>query len=176
MLHDVQRLLWPGNSPDLNAIEPAWFWMKRRTTAQGATTNRAEMERRWYKAWEDLPQETIQAWISWIPHHIQEVIRVQGGNDFDQGGPGFKRCWKGDRLKGHLSTGTFIDPSRSAGQLTPAVVQEKLPKAVQKNLPQHQERQDSIPIQNSDSEVSGDEDDWLWDDDAGDEYEKRYGI
>jgi hypothetical protein len=29
---NVQRLLWPANSPDLNAIEPCWFWMKKKTT------------------------------------------------------------------------------------------------------------------------------------------------
>src|SRR6266516_1580934 len=35
-LHDVERLIWPGNSPDLNAIEPCWPWMKKTTTARGA--------------------------------------------------------------------------------------------------------------------------------------------
>jgi hypothetical protein len=35
--YQVQRLLdWPGNSPDLNAIEPCWPFLKRRTTARGA--------------------------------------------------------------------------------------------------------------------------------------------
>jgi hypothetical protein len=29
----VKRLLWPGNSPDINAIEPTWAYMKCRTTA-----------------------------------------------------------------------------------------------------------------------------------------------
>ncbi len=24
---DTARLFWPGNSPDLNMIEPGWFWM-----------------------------------------------------------------------------------------------------------------------------------------------------
>ena len=29
---EISRLLWPPNSPDLNMIEPCWFWMKRHTT------------------------------------------------------------------------------------------------------------------------------------------------
>nr|KMM66459.1 hypothetical protein CPAG_02798 [Coccidioides posadasii RMSCC 3488] len=27
-IHKINRLLWPGNSPDLNMIEPAWMWLK----------------------------------------------------------------------------------------------------------------------------------------------------
>ena len=59
-IYDVIRLLWPGNSPDLNAIEPAWFWLKRRTTALGAPANRRALERAWYQGWDDMPQEQIQ--------------------------------------------------------------------------------------------------------------------
>jgi hypothetical protein len=148
------RLLWPGNSPDLNAIEPAWFWMKRRTTSQGAPTTKAEMEKRWLQAWKDLPQKTIQGWIERIPHHIREVIRLEGGNEYKEGVQGFKRSWKGDRLKGKLSTLVYVDPALS--------VYEK--PAAPMTLPiQHQERQES----QSDSEVDIDgEDDDLWASDA----------
>jgi hypothetical protein len=41
-LHKIQRLLWCGNSPDLNPIEPCWPWMKRATTKKGAPKSRAE--------------------------------------------------------------------------------------------------------------------------------------
>jgi hypothetical protein len=109
ILYDVIRLLWPGNSPDLNASEPAWFWLKRRTTAQGAPTNRKAMEQAWYRAWRELPQEQIQQWISAIPHHIKEVIRLEGGNEYKEGVQGFKRSWAGTRIKGKLSKLQFID-------------------------------------------------------------------
>jgi hypothetical protein len=109
LIYDVTRLLWPGNSSDLNAIEPAWFWLKRRTTALGAPTNRKAMEQAWYQAWKDLPQEQIQQWIAAIPHHIQEIIRLEGGNEYKEGVQGFKRSWTGTRIKGKLSTLQFID-------------------------------------------------------------------
>ena len=46
-IHHVSRLLWPGNSPDLNMIEPCWAWMKRETTKKGAPKSRAEAIRVW---------------------------------------------------------------------------------------------------------------------------------
>jgi hypothetical protein len=84
-LHQVARLLWPGNSPDLNAIEPCWYWMKRETTKKGAPKNRAEAIRAWTKCWQDLPQEKIRAWIERIMRHIQEVIKLEGGNEYREG-------------------------------------------------------------------------------------------
>jgi hypothetical protein len=78
----IIRLLWLGNSPDLNAIEPCWFWMKRDTTKRGALTSEAALKEAWIKCWEDMPQEKIQAWIERIERHIQEVIRLEGGNEY----------------------------------------------------------------------------------------------
>jgi len=43
-LYGIIKLLWPGNSPDLNAIEPTWNWMKRETTGKGCPTGKAEMK------------------------------------------------------------------------------------------------------------------------------------
>jgi hypothetical protein len=43
----LQRLLWPGNSPDLNIIEPCWYYLKWVTIKKGALKNRVEVERAW---------------------------------------------------------------------------------------------------------------------------------
>lgn len=84
-LYDVEKLLWCGNSPDLNAIEPCWPWMKRYTTKKGAPKSRAEAIRVWEQCWRDLPQEKIQAWIERIPVHVKEIIRLEGGNEYKEG-------------------------------------------------------------------------------------------
>jgi len=72
---EVERLLWCGNSPDLNAIEPCWYWMKRQTTKMGAPKSRADATKAWESCWRtQLTQERIQAWIERIPGHIKQII------------------------------------------------------------------------------------------------------
>ncbi|KAJ5941766.1 hypothetical protein N7516_001934 [Penicillium verrucosum] len=49
-ISEVKRLIWPGNSPDLNMIEPCWFHLKRETTKKGAAKNRKDAIRAWQEA------------------------------------------------------------------------------------------------------------------------------
>jgi hypothetical protein len=85
-IHQIRRLLWPGNSPDLNMIEPCWPWMKRETTKKGAPKSRAEAIRVWEHCWnETLTQDRIQAWIERIVSHVQQVIECEGGNEYKEG-------------------------------------------------------------------------------------------
>jgi hypothetical protein len=84
-LHSVLRLLWPGNSPDLNMIEPCWMWMKQETTKRGAPSTRKEAERAWKKCWRDMSQERIQGWIKRIIRHIAMVILLEGDNKYKEG-------------------------------------------------------------------------------------------
>jgi hypothetical protein len=81
----IKRLLWPGNSPDLNTIEPTWFWIKRETTKHGALTSNKKLKVAWIKCWEDMLQEVIRAWIERIPEHIKEVINQKGNNLYKEG-------------------------------------------------------------------------------------------
>ena len=59
--------------------------MKRETTKRGAFTSVKAMREAWEKCWNEMPQEKIQAWIERIPIHIQEVIRLEGGNEYQEG-------------------------------------------------------------------------------------------
>ena len=58
--------------------------MKRMTTKKGVF-GKKDMKERWLQCWADLPQEEIQAWIDRIPIHIEEVIKLKGGNTYKEG-------------------------------------------------------------------------------------------
>lgn len=72
-------------------IEPCWPHLKRQTTKKGAPKSKKEAERVWKEAWDNLEQATIQSWIERIPFHIQEVIRLEGGNEYKEGRPKDRR-------------------------------------------------------------------------------------
>ena len=79
------RLLWPGNSPDLNAIEPTWNWIKRKTTEKGCPTGKKQMKAKWINCWDEMPQSKIQDWVERIYKYVQEVILLEGGNEYKEG-------------------------------------------------------------------------------------------
>jgi hypothetical protein len=60
--------------------------MKKETTKKGLITSKKALKEAWIQCWEDMPQEKIQAWIERIPRHIQEIIRLEGGNKYSKGG------------------------------------------------------------------------------------------
>ena len=95
-LWQIKKLLWPGNSPDLNAIEPTQWWMKQKTTKRGAPTSKKELQKKWLECWEELDQERIQRWVNRIKTYIKEIIRLKGGNKYIEGlvGVSFRTRWK----------------------------------------------------------------------------------
>jgi len=61
------------------------MWMKRRTTKKGAPKSKKDVIRVWKQVWDDLKQIQIQAWIERIIVHIQQVIKLEGGNEYKEG-------------------------------------------------------------------------------------------
>ncbi len=82
-MSDVIKMLWPANSPDANAIEQAWLWMRRHITDDyDVSTTVEECERQWREEWEKLSIEQINAWIDSIPKRIIQILEQEGGNNF----------------------------------------------------------------------------------------------
>jgi transposase len=120
----VKRLDWPGNSPDLNAIEPAWPHLKRKSQEKENWELKTHLEGIWKIGWSELTQEKIRAWIDRIPRHIQKVIELEGGNDYREGrmdtrtkGKDFKSVLTGglERLLGMSSSESEEESSSSDG-------------------------------------------------------------
>jgi hypothetical protein len=61
------------------------------------------MEQAWLQAWEDLTQDQIQRWIERIQVLIEEIKRLDGGNEYPEGRKYFNRSFAELRIKGKLS-------------------------------------------------------------------------
>ena len=107
-LHKVKKLPWPGNSPDLNAIEKAWPWLKRKTTWNSPAVSRKNMTINWKKEWGYLSLPQVRKWIEGVHSNIQEVLRLEGGNEYREGRAAFIRNYQGRRTVGKLCTHSYL--------------------------------------------------------------------
>ena len=73
---------YPSVSPELNAIESVWGWMKNFIQPHNIRTQR-QLERLVLKAWEKIPLFIIQKYIDHIRVKIQKII-LAGGWDIDE--------------------------------------------------------------------------------------------
>uniref|UniRef100_A0A8R1EB77 DDE_3 domain-containing protein n=1 Tax=Caenorhabditis japonica TaxID=281687 RepID=A0A8R1EB77_CAEJA len=73
----VTVLSWPGQSPDLNVIEPLWEELERRLRDQLAS-NADQKLTQLKRAWPLIPQLTIDALIDSMPRRCQAVIDHKG--------------------------------------------------------------------------------------------------
>jgi transposase len=79
--NDIQVLVWPAQSPDINPIEHLWVHLKRAllkypTPPKGVH----ELWERVVKEWNRIPAETCQKLIESMPRRIKAVIRAKGGH------------------------------------------------------------------------------------------------
>src|SRR5262249_33498941 len=69
---------FPPNSPDLNAIEYVWGWMKHHI-ASCEPHDRRSLEAAIRDAWDALTQTTIQHFINHVNSVMAEIIAAEGG-------------------------------------------------------------------------------------------------
>ncbi|KAK7177463.1 hypothetical protein PSPO01_16491 [Paraphaeosphaeria sporulosa] len=77
---------WPGHSPDVNASEHAWPWIRRHITKEmPQSTCEEECRQQWEEQWNNLPQEHINKWIDHVAEVVRQIIKHHGDNDFRDG-------------------------------------------------------------------------------------------
>jgi transposase len=80
---DIERLLWPPNSPDLNAIEHVWDYIRAQIRKREKyPRTEEEMSQAWYEEWEKVLQEKINSWIDYVYKRLDQVIDAKGDNSF----------------------------------------------------------------------------------------------
>jgi hypothetical protein len=70
------------HSPEINASEHAWPWIRRQLTKQFTPScDEKECEEQWVTEWDALPIEVINRWVMQVPV-VRRMIKHRGNNDF----------------------------------------------------------------------------------------------
>ena len=76
-------LPWPGNSPDLNQIEPCWYHLKQQVSKRPfLLTKKSATAEAWDKEWEQLSSDKMKGWCMKMRIRLERVIEHKGGNNF----------------------------------------------------------------------------------------------
>lgn len=78
--HEINTMIWPPQSPDLNPIEHLWSILKRRLAEYETTPNGIhELWERVQEVWEKIEVETCRGLIESMPRRMEEVMKAKGG-------------------------------------------------------------------------------------------------
>jgi hypothetical protein len=79
----IESMWWPGHSPEINASEHAWPWIRRHVTTEFTPScNAIQCRAQWEREWESIPMKTINRWVMLVPEMVRRIIKHGGKNDF----------------------------------------------------------------------------------------------
>jgi transposase len=79
----IETMWWPGHSPEVNASEHAWPWIRRHVTSEFTPScNATQCRKQWEQQWDAIPIETINRWVMGVPEMVRRIIKHGGKNDF----------------------------------------------------------------------------------------------
>ena len=77
---DFRTMVWPAQSPDLNPIEHAWGYLKRRLAEyEHPPKGILELWERTQVEWNNIPAEECQKLIESMPRRVEAVLKAKGG-------------------------------------------------------------------------------------------------
>ncbi|GFU96407.1 transposable element Tc1 transposase [Trichonephila clavipes] len=78
---DIQRLVWPARSPDLNPIENVWDALGRQVAGRNyPPTNKNTLIRALTEEWDKLPQQLLDNVVQSMVRRVECCITLHGGH------------------------------------------------------------------------------------------------
>ncbi|GFS74955.1 transposable element Tc3 transposase [Trichonephila clavipes] len=78
---DIQRLVWPARSPDLNPIENVWGVLGRQVAGRNyPPTNKNTLIRALTEEWDKLPQQLLDNVVQSMVRRVECCITLHGGH------------------------------------------------------------------------------------------------
>ena len=78
--NNVNVLLWPAVSPDMNPIEHIWDYLGRKIRATGNVHNLRDLENALIQEWNNIPNVVIRLYVRSMRGRLAACINSRGGH------------------------------------------------------------------------------------------------